>query len=175
MQSAKERDSFPFDERNQDDFVQITKRIQDALEQFAKDRRLKRTEANLARLADCSRGTLRNRAWPLVQLQKLKEEAKQFKKAKNPENAAPRSLREKSRIDRYREQLEKNRDELLVWKYKHDDLRAKVQTLEEQRDILKRRAEALEARLRAVTIAPKLATTVPFSTPPLNSPETSRT
>lgn len=139
--------SLPFDERNQQDFMLVTKRIQDALEKMTQDRRIKRTEVNLAKLASCSRGTLRNRQWPMEQLQKLKEEIRTAKQEVEPE---PRAVREKARIERYREQLMKNRDELLFWKYKHDTLRNLVETLESQRDSYKRRSEQLEAQLRSI-------------------------
>lgn len=142
----------PFDERNQQDFMLVTKSIQDALQQMANDRRLKRTEINLAKLAGCSRGTLRNRKWPIEQLQKLKEEARS-----SPDEAdvEPRATRDKARVDRYREQLIKNRDELLLWKYKHDALRDLVETIEAQRDTYKCRAEELEAQLRSIAAAGK--------------------
>lgn len=139
--------SLPFDERNQQDFMLVTKRIQDALELMANDRRLKRTEINLAKLAGCSRGTLRNRKWPMEQLQKLKAEAKVAMDTVEPE---PRAIREKAQVERYREQLMKNRDELLFWKYKHDALRDQVDTLKSQRDTYKHRAEEFEAQLRSI-------------------------
>ncbi|MCT7307121.1 hypothetical protein [Ralstonia wenshanensis] len=151
------RPPLPFDERNQQDFLLVTKRIQDALEKMANDRRLKRTETNLAKLAGCSRGTLRNRKWPMMRLHELKSEAREAKGEEEPE---PRAIREKSRIDRYREQLSKNRDELLAWKYKHDELRDKVLTLEAQRDAYKRRAEELDARLRSTTTSAQRTTNV---------------
>lgn len=152
MMNADNSAPLPFDERNQQDFMLVTKSIQDALVQMANDRRLKRTEINLAKLAGCSRGTLRNRKWPIEQLQKLKEEARS-----SPEEAEvePRATREKARVERYRDQLMKNRDELLLWKYKHDSLRDLVETIEAQRDTYKRRAEELEAQLRSIAAAGK--------------------
>lgn len=147
MMSADTKANLPFDERNQQDFMLVTKRIQDALELMANDRRIKRTETNLARLADCSRGTLRNRQWPMEQLRKLKEDART---AKEQVEVEPRATREKAQVERYREQLMKNRDELLFWKYKHDALRDRVETLESQRDTYKKRAEDLEAQLRSI-------------------------
>lgn len=152
MMSTDTKAPLPFDERNQQDFMLVTKRIQDALAQMANDRRLKRTESNLAKLAGCSRGTLHNRKWPLEQLQKLKEEARSVKEVAAVE---PRATREKARVERYREQLMKNRDELLFWKYKHDALRELVETIEAQRDTYKRRAEELEAQLRSIAMASK--------------------
>ncbi|MDD2741088.1 MAG: hypothetical protein PHV02_02380 [Rhodocyclaceae bacterium] len=145
--STDTKASLPFDERNQQDFMLVTKRIQDALEQMTNDCRLKRTETNLAKLADRSRGTLRNRQWPMEQLQKLKEASRA---AKEQVEVEPRTTREKARVERYREQLMKNRDELLFWKYKHNALRDLVETLESQRDTYKKRAEELEAQLRSI-------------------------
>jgi bisphosphoglycerate-independent phosphoglycerate mutase (AlkP superfamily) len=147
MMSTDNKTNLPFDERNQRDFMLVTKRIQDALEQMANDGRLKKTETNLAKLAGCSRGTLRNRKWPMEQLQKLKKEARA---AKDETEVEPRATREKSQVERYRNRLIKNRDELLFWKYKHDALRDLVETLESQRDVYKRRAEELEAQLRSI-------------------------
>ncbi len=150
MSTDDNKPSLPFDERNQRDFMLVTKRIQNALEQMANDRRLKRTETNLAKLAACSRGTLRNRKWPMEQLQKLKEEAHSAKEEAEPE---PRATREISQVERYRNRLNKNRDELLFWKFKHDALRDLVETLESQRDTFKHRAEELEAQLRSIASA----------------------
>lgn len=147
MMSTDTKANLPFDARNQQDFMLVTKRIQDALELMANDRRLKRTETNLARLAGCSRGTLRNRQWPMEQLQKLKTDARATKEQVEVE---PRATREKAQVERYREQLMKNKDELLFWKYKHDALRDLVETLESQRDVYKRRSEDLEAQLRSI-------------------------
>lgn len=141
--------NLPFDERNQQDYMLVTKRIQDALEKMANDRRLKRTETNLARLADCSRGTLRNRKWPMEKLQKLKEDARA---AIEQVEVEPRATRGKAQVERYREQLTKNRDELLFWKYKHDDLRDQLETVKSQRDAYKRRAEEFETQLRSIAV-----------------------
>jgi bisphosphoglycerate-independent phosphoglycerate mutase (AlkP superfamily) len=164
MMGTNTKDSFPFDARNQQDFMLVTKRIQHALEQMANDCRLKRTETNLAKLAGCSRGTLRNRQWPMEQLQKLKQDARM---AQEQIEVEPRATREKAQVVRYRDKLMKNRDELLFWKYKHDTLRDLVETLESQRDIYKRRAEALEAQLRSVAISSNFrkpqGNIVPFS------------
>lgn len=141
--------NLPFDERNQQDYMLVTKRIQDALEQMANDRRLKRTETNLARLAGCSRGTLRNRKWPMEQLQKLKEDARA---ATEQVEVEPRATRGKAQVERYKERLSKNRDELLFWKYKHDALRDQLETIESQRDAYRRRAEEFEAQLRSIAV-----------------------
>ena len=135
---------FPFDDKNQQDYVEATGRIQAALDALRGDRRLKRTEVNLAKLAQCSRGTLRNRVWPIAALKKLKLEGK----ALTEEAAAVTEAKTESRVERYKQQLAMNRDELLGWKFKHDDLVQRVETLQAQNKAHKDRVETLEARVR---------------------------
>ncbi len=134
----------PFDEKNQQDFLDATGRIQAALETLKNDRRLKRTEVNLAKLAQCSRGTLRNRSWPIEALKQLKLEAKV------PPSDAPSvsQAKEESRIERYKWQLERNRDELLSWKFRHDDLAERLETLQAQNKAYKERVATLESQVR---------------------------
>lgn len=82
----------PYEERNLEDFKLITKNITFALEKIANDDSIPATEQSLADLAGCSRGTLRNRIWPLKRL-KLIKEARQKKavekQAKKPTSRAP--------------------------------------------------------------------------------------
>jgi chromosome segregation ATPase len=134
----------PFDERNQQDFLDVTGRIEAALEAMRNDRRLKKTEANLAKLSQCSRGTLRNRGWPIETLRKLKLESKATTEA----SAAVTQEREETRVARYKQQLALSRDELMSWKFKHDDLALRVETLQGQNRGYASRVEALEARIR---------------------------
>lgn len=150
MNKSESPRALSFDERNEEDFAEITRRIHVALEKLSTDRRLKRTQANLAKLAGCSRGTLRNRGWPLEKLATFKNETKEALSAaaKQEQQIAV----EKSPVEILEERLTKNRDELLAWKYKHDAMRDKVQTIEAQRDAYKRRTEQLEADLRAIAL-----------------------
>src|SRR5436190_1649422 len=66
----------PYDGRNAADFLQIGKNISLALDQIAVDKTIPATEESLANLAGCSRGTLRNRQWPLVRLREIKQARK---------------------------------------------------------------------------------------------------
>ena len=65
---------FPYEERNEADFQELSNRIASTLEAIAHNENIPATEASVARLARCSRGTLRNRVWPLVRLKFVKEE-----------------------------------------------------------------------------------------------------
>lgn len=136
--------SLPFDDKNQQDFVDVTGRIDEALTALRNDRRLKRTEANLAKLARCSRGTLRNRGWPIEALRKLKLEAK----AATEEATEATEANDESPIERIKKQLAMSRDELLGWKFKHDDLVERLETLQAQSKAHKDRVVTLEARVR---------------------------
>jgi len=65
--------AFPFDDRNQRDFDQMTTRIRDGLDLIRKKKTLKATQETLAELAQCSRRTLSLRVWPILELKKLKD------------------------------------------------------------------------------------------------------
>jgi DNA-binding GntR family transcriptional regulator len=62
----------PYDDRNKADFNEITQNIKAALKVLERDPGIPVTEASLAELAKCSRGTLRNRVWPLERLGAIK-------------------------------------------------------------------------------------------------------
>lgn len=63
--------SAPYDQRNAADYQAMTRRIEAALETVRSDLAIKPTQTNLARLAGCSRETLRLREWPLQALAEI--------------------------------------------------------------------------------------------------------
>lgn len=129
-------------EKNDSDFVEVTRRLQIALEKIEKDPKLKATQEVLSRLAECSRGTINNRKWPLEQLQRIKDARKTPKAAENAAGHA--GEREESRIERYKQQLFDSREEVLAWKVRHDEI---VSRLSEQQVLTK----ALQLRNEALT------------------------
>jgi len=135
--------------RNEQDFLDVTKRLQTALDKIRGDLRVKATQESLARLAKCSRGTLVNRKWPLEELRKVKDERRSRGRAPlSPSSVADTS--EQSRIERYKEQLYLSREELLRWKDRHDKLAEDARAAEEVNARLVRRIETLEIQLRDV-------------------------
>lgn len=133
------------DEKNASDFAEITKRIHDALEKIRQTPKLKPSQAVLATLAQCSRGTLNNRKWPLEELLVIKEKRKAQKAA--VAMTIPAVVREESRIEQLNAQLYKNREELLVWKNRCDDKSEQIRQLEELIAVLQKRTAKLEAEL----------------------------
>lgn len=131
-------------EKNEQEFVEVTRRIQEALARIESDTTLKATQGVLAKLADCSRGTLNNRKWPLDHLRKIKATRKT--PVQITVNETIGAAQEEARIERYKQQLYDSRDEVLVWKTRHDDavrqltqalhlnqvLQAKLATAEEE-------------------------------------------
>ncbi|PKO40367.1 MAG: hypothetical protein CVU33_02490 [Betaproteobacteria bacterium HGW-Betaproteobacteria-6] len=127
-------------EKNEQEFVEVTRRIQDALARIESDPKLKASQDVLAKLANCSRGTLNNRKWPLDQLRKIKDARKTPVKLAIDETAA--IAKEESRIERYKQQLYDSREEVLLWKTRFDDA---TQQLAQAQDLTR----VLQARLAA--------------------------
>lgn len=81
----KELKRLPFDERNEQDFENLTRNIQNAVATIRKSRSIPATQEKLAELSGCTRKTLHNRVWPINELKKIKEERKANKDS-NPKN-----------------------------------------------------------------------------------------
>lgn len=138
--------SFPYDARNTEDFDALTKRIDAGLLALRSDPKLKPTEETLADLAKCSRGTLRNRKWPIEALRAMKLERRSTKPPAAASPAKPEP--QKASLRAHADQLKLARDETLRWKMKHDELLQGVATLSDAVECMK----ASEARLRAEVI-----------------------
>ena len=135
-------------DKNDNDFVEVTRRLQTALAKIEADPKLKATQQVLGLLAECSRGTINNRKWPLEQLQRIKEARKAPKAA--AKSAGHAVEKEESRIERYKQQLFDSREEVLVWKSRHDDKASRLSELQEMAKALQRRIEALTEELAAL-------------------------
>lgn len=127
-------------EKNAQEFVEVTRRIQEALARLESDTKLKATQDVLAQLADCSRGTLNNRRWPLERLRKIKDARSAPKQPITDESKT--GVNSASRIDRYKEQLYNSREEVLIWKARYDEVNER---LAESLNITR----VLQARLKA--------------------------
>jgi chromosome segregation ATPase len=136
----KELKRLPFDERNEQDFEDLTRNIQDAVATIKKSRSIPATQEKLAELVGCTRKTLHNRVWPINELKKIKEERKANKDSKPKNTTAEHRLssenhiaREKLLIGRIRNLQEQN-----------GKLFDRVQELEEQKEVLTDTAKVLE-------------------------------
>lgn len=141
----------PYDERNKNDFDDMTQRIEDALKMIEDDETIPATEAKLCKLAKCNRGTLRNREWPLDRLKEIKKKRKEDKGGKRKRItrahliAVEVHIEDKNKLDA---QLKNCRSEAAKWFHKfmdyeeenkrlkraNESLRIKHQRLQEQAD-----------------------------------------
>lgn len=150
-------------EKNEQEFVTVTRRIQEALARIESDPNLKTTQDVLAQLADCSRGTLNNRKWPLERLREIKVARKAPRQSITDESTG--SAKIESRIERYKEQLYDSREGVLVWKARHDEVNQRLAQALDLNRVLQARLAATEqgiANLRrnpadkVVELLPKL-------------------
>lgn len=132
----------PFDERNRADFDAITRRLSTALETLRNDTRLKASESSLARLANCSRGTLRNRCWPLQKLKELKKERKEKNALPTASVMGDPTPDRQSEIAGLKRQLSLSRDEVARWKLRYDEVSEKLDYASEIIRLLKSAADS---------------------------------
>lgn len=139
----KELKKLPFDERNEQDFQNLTRRISDAITTIKKSRSIPATQEKLAELASCTRKTLNNRGWPISELKKIKEErkARKLKNTAIEHNVGMEQpiSREKMLIGQIRNLQEQN-----------SKLFDRVQELEEQKETLASAAKVLEDEIAAI-------------------------
>lgn len=135
-------------EKNEQEFVEVTRRIQDALARIESDPKLKASQDVLAKLANCSRGTLNNRKWPLDQLRKIKDARKAPVKLAIDETAS--IAKEESRIERYKQQLYDSREEVLLWKSRFDDANRQLAQAQDLTRVLQARLAASEQETTAL-------------------------
>jgi len=111
----KELKRLPFDERNEQDFEDLTRKIWDAITIIKKSRTIPPTQEKLAEMVGCTRKTLHNRSWPITELKKIKEERKANKDSKPKNTTAEQRVisenhivREKMLIGQIRNLQEQN-------------------------------------------------------------------
>jgi hypothetical protein len=137
-------------EKNDQEFIDVTRRIQNALARIESDQKLKPTQDVLAKLAECSRGTLNNRKWPLDQLRKIKDARKAPVQLTVEETAS--GAKEESRIERYKQQLYDSREEVRIWKARFDATAQQLTQAQELLRILHARATASEQKVAATRL-----------------------
>lgn len=109
------------------DFDAMTQAIEDALKRIELDRRIKPTQEALKKLVGCSRGTLRNRGWPLTQLGDIKTAREQKRDADKTEQPKPAAAKAESETDRLKNQLQLSRTENARLHAKNELLRKELQ------------------------------------------------
>lgn len=133
------RKSAPYDQRNLEDFKLISKSIAAALEKIDHDASIPATEKSLAELAGCSRGTLRNREWPLARLKLIKED----RGKKVAEKRTPKS-KPKSNYEELIVALKASRTEAATWFDKYRQSQAAYRKLERAKKLVEAEKEMLK-------------------------------
>lgn len=139
----------PYDQRNQADYAEITTKIELALTKIGEDLTIPANEKILASLAGCSRGTLRNRVFPLVRLKEIKKlrVAKRKNKLTNLNDQYVVEMDAQSADDKVlQNQLENSRNEAALWFDKCLDLEAKLKKYRRLNHLLRVGKKALEEK-----------------------------
>lgn len=113
--------------KNQSDFDAMTHAVKSALKKIESDRRLKPTQATLAKLAGCTRGTLNNRGWPLTALIAIKTARRQKQESERLSEPKATVAEPESEVDRLEKQLQLSRDENARLHDKNELLRKELQ------------------------------------------------
>ncbi len=113
--------------RNHADFIALGEKIEQALLRIEKDRRLSATQVSLSKLAGCTRGTLKNRGWPLLRLKDIKE----ARRSPGKKSGADCSNDNRASSPSLEESLQLSRDEVLRWMDKYESVSAELQSVKQ--------------------------------------------
>lgn len=105
-----------FDQKNQDDFTEYTKVLNDALLEIQKNKDLKATVAQLSAMTGVHRNTITNRGWPVEKLKAIKEARKVAEEKIEEEDVDKRALLES--------QLTQARKEVVYWFSQYQDMKS---------------------------------------------------
>lgn len=140
----------PYDERNARDYSLITQNIDDALEKLKENLNLPATEVVLAKLAGCSRGTLRNRVYPIEKLKEIKiARAEKEDKPRTVRITSAQRIEVNIHIEEKKilaEQLKQSRSEIGVWVNKYFELERSYNHLERSLELLKKKRSNSDAK-----------------------------
>lgn len=138
----------PYDERNKNDFDDMTKRIEDALKIIEDDKTIPATQAKLCQLAKCSRGTLLNRKWPIERLKAIKDKREKGHKRKRITrehfSAVEVHIEDKNNLQA---QLKESRDEAARWFHKYKDSEKEIKRLKRAHEGLRTKNQRLQQQL----------------------------
>lgn len=138
-----------YDAKNEQDFNDVTERINEALLKIAGDPSIKATVTELANIVGVHRNTINNREWPVERLKAIKAQ----RRAELERKAVTRD--EPNPVDVLTSKLELARLEILHWFNKYNEVTAlyeavseNVKLLSKTRENYKREVESLKERNR---------------------------
>lgn len=128
----------------------IDSALEAALAKIRANPALPATQETVARLAECSRGTVNNRATVLEalhEIKKVRRVAKVIRKTAVPNEP-------ENEVERLREQLENSRDEVGRMLNQRDDIQRKFEMLQKNYALLAEKARLLQAELSEKGVLP---------------------
>ncbi|MTI78800.1 MAG: hypothetical protein FH754_15980 [Marinobacter sp.] len=138
-----------YDAKNEQNFNDVTERINEALLKIASDSSIKATVTELAEIAGVHRNTINNREWPAKRLKAIKAERKAEWERKTQKTDTPNPLHVLT------SKLQMARLETLHWFNQYNEVRAfyegaqeNVKYLSKTRESHKQEVQALQGRLR---------------------------
>lgn len=100
-----------FDQKNQDDFVEYSQVLNEALLEIQNNKNLKATVAQLSKMTGVHRNTIANRIWPVQKLKQIKE-ARKLADLKREDQERRSSVDKKALLE---SQLSQARKEVIYW------------------------------------------------------------
>lgn len=141
------REPLPFDKKNAEDFLEVSKRIQDALHKIQDDPKQKATMANVSALSGVHRNTLRARGWPKDELQKIIEERKEVEHAESASRVS-KAKRDKAEKKALEVALTTSREEAAKWFHLYQQATEQNEEVKRQMSLLNDRISHLQEELR---------------------------
>lgn len=143
----------PYDEQNKADYLVISNNIEAALNIISTDLNISATEKSLAKLAGCSRGTLRNRVYPLEKLRYIKKQRSEKLKAgrKSSRITSAHRVAVEVHIDDKKKllaQLDESRAQVAVWVKKYSDLEITYKRTCRVKEFFEKGKNLLEAEVK---------------------------
>lgn len=156
----------PYDEKNDLDYKEMSRRIADALEEIECNSTIPATQKELSKRAKCSRGTLRNRVYPLDWLKSINTKRKERVLNKSKKITLEQRANLEVRVEGEKnllERLKNSRTEAAIWfdKYKESEqdrnkLRRMIALVQAKNTSLTKRNTELLEKLRALEEIVKL-------------------
>lgn len=143
------RQPLPFDKKNAEDFLGVTKSIQDAMNKIADDPRQKATIANLSKLSGVHRNTIAHRGWPKEELDKIRSERADAERNINSSESA-KADRDKQEKKDLAESLKLSRDESAKWFHLYQQAIGVSEEMKRQMALLNERIASSQEELHKV-------------------------
>ena len=138
-----------YDEKNQQDYDDVTKRLNQALTEIEKNPKLPATQTEVARLSGVHRNTVRDREFPKTKLEDIKKSRK--------EKALQEKLNSRSKVDFLTEERDKLATEVIHWfsqylqaKQESDDFNRQLDRQIEASEYYKKEFEKQKEEIQAL-------------------------